>query len=158
MINEVLKRAKVQDLTSLEQTSNRARRVCEECKDRAKIALDALLATGDDRVLSETRTTVANLETFASLADVVGTLMPTGKYITRDTRVIAEGRQAPPHLQAKCKAASLESPKVALENLSRLVRNARMYLGLRMNMKGKPWHGSMVQYLSDMVAQQCGAT
>ncbi|QSQ19315.1 nucleotide-binding protein [Pyxidicoccus parkwayensis] len=137
MVQEVRKRAGDPDFPALSETSDKAKKVFADCKERLQVVFDALLSGSQDRPLEELRTELMGLEACIPFPKLVHDAMPKGMFASRDTRALQEGVQAPPHLQMNFNAIALESPRSSLEEVARIARQARRYLEMRMNLKGK---------------------
>src|SRR5262245_56606429 len=71
-----------------------------------------------------------------SMEDFVEYMRPTGSFICRDMRAIAEGQRVPPHVQFEAWVLECSSWCGQADNLAQLIRQAVKYLQYRLQLKG----------------------
>lgn len=135
--NYILDLAGSPDLKPAAEAAGRANEVFESCKAEILSVLQNELAESEDGFLKNLKEDIEKLET-ASTYDVADHLSPKGQIITRDTVVLGQGTQVPPHIDfiaqiraiqhafGICKAATEVATKAAshLERTNRRKKTA----------------------------------
>jgi predicted nucleotide-binding protein len=95
--NYILNIAGNPDLAPAAEAAARANEVFQSCKAEILSVLQNELAETEDGFLEDLKTEIEKLET-ASPYDVADHLSPKGQVMTRDTVVVGQGTQVPPHI------------------------------------------------------------
>lgn len=95
--NYILELAGNPDLAPATEAAGEANEVFESCKSEILSILQNELTDTEDGFLESLKADIEKLET-ASPYDVVDHLSPKGQIMTRDTIVLGQGTQVPPHI------------------------------------------------------------
>ena len=136
--NEILRRANVNNVTSLVETSNSAGEVFDDTKAELLPLFDALLSElKDDKVLQGLRGNLEALESHVSMVTLAKAAIPRGHYATRDSLAMNQGFRAPHHTVFNSWLLERFSFCHAVGEVAKIARHAARYLEQKYKMKGK---------------------
>lgn len=136
VVAEVLRRAGNPDLEDLDRIGNKVTSIFEECHEELLAIFNATLAEAADKRLQELHDEIAKLEPVIS-PEALARDRAKGRHASSDRRAIEGGVCSPPHLSPKFGVMSLCSRAIALEQVGKTAKQARLYMEKRMNLKGK---------------------
>ncbi len=123
----VLDLANNPDLTRAEAARIKANRIFESAKADITSIFQTELESAADGFLESLKNQLHELEVF-SASDVVDRLTPRGQFMTRDTIVIGQGTQLPPHIAVKSELRSIEHTFAICNEASGIARKAASHL------------------------------
>lgn len=137
ILNEIKRRAQVLDTSTIEDTAEAIGDVFTECQDDLLPTIDALLAAKDDDAITKVRKKIASLKPFHTERDFFQATVAGKQFGTRDSRAMAEGLRAPPHVKVGFWLTSLFSYQNSARELAKQAKYLAKYIEKTRKMKGR---------------------
>lgn len=115
------------DLTAARTAADIADKVFEDSKSEITSLFQTELEAGTDAFIHDLNKQLQELDVF-SPADVADHLRPRGQTMTRDTIVIGQGTQLPPHISLKAELRAIEHSFAICKRAADIARRAGSHL------------------------------
>ncbi|WP_437992295.1 TIR domain-containing protein [Sorangium sp. So ce145] len=137
LLEEIKRRAQVDDTSVIERTAEAVGEVFTECRDELLPTIDALLSTKPDEAIKKVRGKVSSLKPYHTEMEFFQALVSGKQFMSRDARATSGGIQAPPHVKVGLWLTSQLSYRNSAQELAKHARYIAKYLEKTRKMKGK---------------------
>lgn len=112
----------------LETISKQAESTFEEAHDTVVTIVDILLDENRTSTLERLSDTVSNINGRTPASKIVEMMMPSGRFMSRDSTAVSQGVRCPPHSAISARLTSLRTPFNALLHLVKSSKSLLKYM------------------------------